>query len=448
MSSDFLIKAEGVSKKYCRDLRRSLRYGLQDLFHEVIRKPRSTELRPLEFWSLRDVSFELGRGEAIALLGRNGAGKSTLLQLLNGRLKLDEGRVTVRGKTGLVTELGAGFNPVQTGRENVHNSAAVLGLSRDQIDSLYGDIVEFAELGEVMETPVQTYSTGMRARLGFSVIAHLRPDVLLGDEVLTVGDLGFRRKCVKHMKRYQNEGGTLILVAHDTYYLQSIATRCMILDQGQVIFDGPAQEGFAAYFDLLRMSSAEIGRASQIISAELGESEETRQGTDGAESGVEEEPSATVRREDPTEEKPAVIDHVHVRGENGDGVQLGKDAIVEIRYRALRVIENVYLGFSIHTADMSARISVGFNGLEGERRLALPEGEGKWCCRIKSIPLAGGRYAISAAIVDFESKLPLAELGREDAAIEFQVEAEPTRSNTIRSYLETVLVLETEWESG
>jgi lipopolysaccharide transport system ATP-binding protein len=188
---EILIKAENVSKKFSKDLKRSLYYGVLDVFSGIKGSDKKRELRKDEFWAVRDVSFEVRRGECLGLIGHNGAGKSTLLKMLNGLIKPDEGKITMHGKVGALIELGAGFNPILTGRENIYNNAAVIGFSKKEIDAKFDEIVAFSEIEEFLDMPVQNYSSGMKVRLGFAIAAQMEPDVLIIDEVLAVGDLGF-----------------------------------------------------------------------------------------------------------------------------------------------------------------------------------------------------------------------------------------------------------------
>ena len=447
MSDDLLIRAEHVSKKFCRKLDRSLRYGLQDMVHELRGKPRqSDQLRPDEFWSLQDVSFELRRGESLGLIGRNGAGKSTLLQLVNGRLKLDGGRIMLRGSTGLVTELGAGFNPLQTGRENVYNSGAVLGLSRARIDELYGDIVEFAELAEAMDTPVQNYSAGMRARLGYAVVAHLNPDILMVDEVLAVGDVAFRRKCIQHLIRYLRSGGSLLLVAHDMYALQSICTRCLLLDGGRVLFEGGAVEGLSRYYEMimaLRAAGAAGGGAAGAAGAVAGG---TPAAPAAAANMLELAVPPAFEAVEPSEKHPVVIDRLSIRPANGRPCETGSPAIVEMRYRALRAIDGILWGFSIHTGDQLTRITSGLAGFDG-RRFALKGGPGVLSCTIPKLPLVAGTYVLKGAILDPETRRTLVEAGVESPPTVFTVRSDVSEENNIRSYLGNLVVIDVIWDN-
>ena len=190
-----LIICDNVGKKFCRDLRKSLWYGLVDSLNELRRRDvnEPDELRPGEFWSNKGISLEVRRGECLGLVGRNGAGKTTLLKMITGLIKPDQGRIRITGMVGAMIALGAGFNPVLTGRENIYVNASILGLSTRQIEDRIDEIVEFGELSDAIDAPVRTYSSGMNVRLGFAVAAVMvKPDVLILDEVLAVGDLAFR----------------------------------------------------------------------------------------------------------------------------------------------------------------------------------------------------------------------------------------------------------------
>lgn len=250
MADQFVIRADNISKKFCRNLKRSLWYGMRDIGNEILfRQPPAPVTRADEFWALKGISFELGKGEALGILGQNGAGKSTLLKLMIGRLKPTTGRITTQGKLAAITELGLGFNPVMSGRENIFLNAAMLGMPRAETNKILDKIVNFASIGKFIDSPVQTYSTGMRARLGYAVAAHLNPEALLIDEVLAVGDISFRRKCMQHIREYLDGGGTLLFVSHDLWAVQSICTQVIVLKHGEIIFSGATIEGIKVYFE-------------------------------------------------------------------------------------------------------------------------------------------------------------------------------------------------------
>jgi lipopolysaccharide transport system ATP-binding protein len=246
--ADTLIKVEHVSKKFCRDLKRSLWYGMSDITAGVFGRNAGTTLRKDEFWAVRDVSFEVKRGECLGLIGHNGAGKSTLLKMLNGLIRPDEGRIEMHGKIGALIELGAGFSPVLTGRENVYNNGAVLGFSKAEIDRKFDDIVAFAELEEFIDMPVQNYSSGMKVRLGFAVASQMEPDILIIDEVLAVGDVGFQIKCFNVIQEISKRSA-VILVSHTMPNIARTANMVCLLKGGKIDFLGRnLNEGITKYF--------------------------------------------------------------------------------------------------------------------------------------------------------------------------------------------------------
>lgn len=237
MSDEVLIKVENVSKKFCKDFKTSLKYGLYDLGSEILGKKRSKDLRQKEFWAVKDVSFELKRGDCLGLIGKNGAGKSTLLKMLNGLIKPDKGRIEMHGRVAAIIELGAGFNPILTGRENIYNNAAVLGFKKKEIDALYDEIVQFSEIGDYINTPVQYYSSGMKVRLGFSVAVHLKPDVLILDEVLAVGDAGFKMKSLNKMYELISSCA-VIFVNHAVTHISRVSNKILYMKKGTVAYLG------------------------------------------------------------------------------------------------------------------------------------------------------------------------------------------------------------------
>jgi lipopolysaccharide transport system ATP-binding protein len=249
MSGDVLVRIDGVSKKFCRDLKRSLWYGLKDAAADLIGRDGGSSLRQEEFWAVEDVSLELRRGECLGLIGRNGAGKTTLLKMLNGLIKPDKGRIEIRGRLGALISLGAGFNPILTGRENVYVSGSVLGLTTKEIDARFDEIVDFAGIAEFIDAPVQSYSSGMHVRLGFAVATALQPDVLLLDEVLAVGDAAFRAKCYDRLARMR-DAAAFVLVSHDTDQIARVCSRVLVLERGRERHLGDVSPGIRLYEEL------------------------------------------------------------------------------------------------------------------------------------------------------------------------------------------------------
>jgi len=246
MPDEILVKCENVSKKFCRTLKRSLIYGVQDIcsefnpFHQeadILIPETLPQLRKDEFWAVKDISFELKRGDCLGLIGHNGAGKSTLLKMLNGLIKPDHGRITMKGRIGALIELNVGFNPILTGRENVYIYGSILGFSRKEIDEKYDEIVEFAEMSEFMEMPFRSYSSGMKVRLGFAVAAQMEPDVLIIDEVLAVGDLNFQIKCLNRINKIMGNSA-VIFVSHSMQLISRTSTHILVTKKGRNIYNG------------------------------------------------------------------------------------------------------------------------------------------------------------------------------------------------------------------
>lgn len=265
--NDILIEVEGLSKKFCKDLKTSLWYGVKDLAANVLRKEQSKQLREKEFWAVKDVSFTLRRGECLGLIGHNGAGKSTLLKILNGLINPDEGKVIIKGKVGALIELGAGFNPILSGRENIYNNGAILGFTKAEIDAKVEEIIDFSEIREFIDMPVQNYSSGMKVRLGFAVAAQMEPDILIIDEVLAVGDVSFRAKCFNVLEKLIKKSA-VIIVSHSMPQIARICSDLIILKKGQILLKqkgdlGPAIE---AYYELVgSIEESQIGNGNAFI---------------------------------------------------------------------------------------------------------------------------------------------------------------------------------------
>lgn len=249
MEKEVLITAENVGKRFCKDLKRSLWYGVKDLASTIQGKDRSDQLRKDEFWAVQNINFEVRRGECLGLLGHNGAGKSTLLKMLNGLIRPDTGDITMRGRVGALIELGAGFNPILTGRENIYNNAAILGFTKKETNAKFDEIVEFSEISEFLDMPVQNYSSGMRVRLGFAVAAQMEPDILLIDEVLAVGDMGFVLKCFNQMDKQLNKTA-MIFVSHSMPQIARMSTKILVMEKGkELILTENISEGIGVYYN-------------------------------------------------------------------------------------------------------------------------------------------------------------------------------------------------------
>lgn len=375
LPDDVVVSVRGVAKKFCRNLKRSMWYGMQDLAANMLGWPARARtaaesadggLRKDEFWALREINFELRRGEALGLIGVNGSGKSTLLRLLTGIFPPDEGEIAVRGRVGALIALGAGFHPHMTGRENIYLNGSILGLSQREIRERFDEIVEFAEVGDFIDAPVSTYSSGMKVRLGFAVATATSPDLMLIDEVLAVGDLAFRAKCAERLRRLLDTGLTVIFVAHDMNAVQSLCQRVIWLDQGGIRAEGPAADVIDAYMN-------ESDR--QVLRRSLEELRRTGKGTGDIDI------VKTVLRDR--------------WGRETDCIHPFEPLTVELHYRASRRVSRPYFWVGIGSDHGSV---IGANMLFDGCQPEFVEGEGRLICHFESLPLMPQVYRLRAGI--------------------------------------------------
>ncbi len=265
--SDTVITVENLSKKYIIGHQRTQRYtALRDVITDNVKEAgrrvlrRSTASRPTreEIWALKDVSFEVKQGERLGIIGRNGAGKSTLLKILSRITEPSAGRVRLRGRVASLLEVGTGFHPELTGRENIYLNGAILGMSRAEIQRKFDEIVAFAEVEQFLDTPVKRYSSGMYVRLAFAVAAHLEPEILVVDEVLAVGDAAFQKKSIGQMEKISQGGRTVLFVSHNMATIQRLCGRGLLLERGQILEAGDIAQVISKY--LTTSESDELAR--------------------------------------------------------------------------------------------------------------------------------------------------------------------------------------------
>ena len=249
-SGQTVLSMDGVSMKFRRgELHDSLRDMIPALAARLRGGGSAQTTSKREFWALQDVSFAVERGEAFGIIGSNGAGKSTILKLLSGIMQPTRGKIAVQGRLSALIEVGAGFHPDLTGRENIYLNGTILGMSKREIRSKFDSIVDFAGLSEFIDTPVKRYSSGMYARLGFSVAAHVEPDLLIVDEVLSVGDYLFQQKCVNRMNAILRGGATVVFVSHNLHAVAGLCTRSLLLEKGRVVTCAKTDEVIREYLD-------------------------------------------------------------------------------------------------------------------------------------------------------------------------------------------------------
>ncbi len=333
-----------------------------------------------EHWVLRNVSLAVRRGEAVGIVGQNGAGKSTLLKLIVGTLRATEGRVITASRIAAILELGMGFNPDLTGRENVYHSAGLMGFTHDKIREVMPEIEGFAEIGEYFDQPVRVYSTGMQMRVAFSVATAFRPDVLIVDEALSVGDAYFQHKSFDRIRKFQEEGTTLLIVSHDRSAVQSLCTRALLLDHGRVIKDGDPEEVMDYY--------------NAIISERENETIQTTRLDDGRIQTI----SGTGE---------AVVEYIglhNAAGEPVEFVNVGEDVELKIRARAHTDIPRLVLGYMIK--DRLGQPIYGTNTHYTEQPLENVRSGAVVDYRIRfRVTIGAGTYSISTALVSTETHL-------------------------------------------
>jgi lipopolysaccharide transport system ATP-binding protein len=243
MTKDNVIEVNHVSKKFCKSLPHVIKYGFIDIGKGIMgAESSSDQLRRHEFWAIDNVSFKVKKGETLGIIGPNGSGKSTLLKLLNGIFMPDQGKIIVKGKVGALINVGAGFHPMLTGKENIYINGAILGMTKEEIDAKYDEIVDFANIGDFLDTPVKNYSSGMYVRLGFAVAIHC-------DEVLSIGDIDFRQKAMQKMRDIVNSDKTVIFISHNISAVSSFTKRAIYIKQGCIKAIGETQKVIEQYVD-------------------------------------------------------------------------------------------------------------------------------------------------------------------------------------------------------
>ncbi|MEB3211845.1 MAG: ABC transporter ATP-binding protein [Leptolyngbyaceae bacterium] len=392
MSSDeILVTVNGVSKKYCRELRRSLRYGLQDVASELFLQHKPTkELRRKEFWALQDVNFELKRGESFGIIGVNGSGKTTLLKIMQGLLKPTTGTVTMRGRVGALITLGQGFQPVLSGRENIFINAAILGVSKAEVLDRMDDILAFADLGEFIDAPVKTYSSGMKGRLGFSIATNLiSPDVLLLDEVLATGDWKFKERCFQRMEEIVSSGATIVFVSHLVPKVERLCNRVMLLHKGVVKAVGPSSDVCEEYYALPDTSDGSTVKSTKkrFVQAVKQSPDDLSESSSQEDEAMEEEELIEIHQ----------IELLNPEGQTQPQVKTLDPLMVRVTYSAhpstqkLNVIvQFLMMGDEITIAGMEHQLVVS----EINRSTSTNVLD----CVVSHIPMKAGKYRVSVTI--------------------------------------------------
>jgi len=356
-----------------------------------IRRAFGIAPRPVRvFRALDNVSFDIARGETVGIIGRNGSGKSTLLQILVGTLQPNEGEVTVKGRVSALLELGAGFNPEFSGRDNAYLAGAIIGLSRAEMDKLLPQIEKFADIGEFIEQPVKTYSSGMYVRLAFSVAIHVSPDILVVDEALAVGDTAFQTKCLTRIRRMQSEGVSIILVTHSTNTLLEYCDRGIYLRRGELVLDGACRDVVKRYANDLvdEEGGAVIYTDDAIAAVEVADDDhpETRAVALNVDGPASEIVEASILDSD---------GHARTTFNSGDQI------VVRVGIQVHRRIEAPCFGVQIKSVDDIALWAGTTQNMSLTPR-ALDPGKYEFCWYLR-LDMTGNRYVIALGIGDIDS---------------------------------------------
>ncbi len=381
--SDFAIRVEGLGKRYRigeRERYRALRDTLADAVKAPLRRlrsPRTPHVVDNTIWALRDVSLEVAPGEVLGVIGHNGAGKSTLLKILSRITEPTEGRAEVRGRVGSLLEVGTGFHPELTGRENIYLNGAILGMKRSEITRRFDDMVAFAGVERFIDTPVKRYSSGMYLRLAFAVAAHLEPEILLVDEVLAVGDAAFQKKCLGRMSDVAREGRTVLFVSHNLPSIENLCQRVVVVDGGRLVMQGDPVTCIAAY---------------------LGARTEPKPAVD----------LAAVPRLDPR--LVPVYTSLDLLGGDGSPVSAvgcGEPLEFHLTYAAEREIANAAFGIIVSNGMGMPLFFLQTRTQHGPWEKAPPRG--RVVCRLDEVPLVPGEYLLTIGCMTGERQLDLLE---------------------------------------
>jgi lipopolysaccharide transport system ATP-binding protein len=387
------IRVDGLAKRYRlgtgpREVRRTfpeaLTIAVRGAAGRLLGRQNPPPAEPADFWALKDVSFEVKPGEVVGVIGRNGAGKSTLLKVLSRIVEPTAGRAEVNGRMGSLVEVGAGFHPELSGRENVYLNGSMLGMSRREIDKKFDEIVAFAEMERFLDTPVKRYSSGMYVRLAFAVAAHLEPEILVVDEVLAVGDAEFQARCLSKMKDVSRSGRTILFVSHNIATVQNLCSRAILMTAGRVVVDGPPSTVIEAY-----NRTFAGGRGGEVDLA--------------VHPGRTSYSTPTMRRIRVVDDADGKTAFVPVRG----------TARVEIDFEADRALDVVDFGVTIKDRYQAPVFGVNTYVIPAPP-LRAPVRNGRICCRLPYLPLMPGSYRLDLYFGsrghDFDVVLDAAEL--------------------------------------
>lgn len=389
--SDVAISVQGVSKRFrigakelaSDSLIQSVWNSVKAPFKNYKNLKKLTQFNQNDatvFWALQEVNFEVRKGEVLGIIGHNGAGKSTLLKILSRITEPTSGEVKLNGRVSSLLEVGTGFHPDLTGRENVFMNGTILGMTKKEIDRKFDEIVAFSGVEQYIDTPVKFYSSGMKVRLGFAVAAHLEPEILIVDEVLSVGDIGFQRKCIGKMNEVAGSGRTVLFVSHNMAAVENLCTTGLLLDHGKVTFLGPVKDAVRKYISLFRPQTKDGFLGEHIKRSGKG--------------------SALLISFWVSDKDHSRVDLV----KSGDMVQLN------FKIQAKQAVQQVDIGFSVHREEDDQLLFILYSSYTG-KAFQLEAGVNNILCAIASLPLPEGKFLVKAQIMTHGEVLDFPEAG-------------------------------------
>ena len=387
------IRFDHVSKEFT--LHHERPRSFQELFLNLIRRERTS--RKEKYWALKDVSFEVRSGEMVGIIGPNGAGKSTVLKLITRIIEPTSGQIKVNGRVGALLELGAGFHPDLTGRENVYLNGSILGFSRAEMDRIFDDIVSFSEMSRFIDVPVKHYSSGMYMRLGFSVAMHLQPELLLVDEILAVGDQAFQLRCLDRINDMKRQKVTILLVSHSLDKVQEMCDRAIWLDEGTIQAEGPVDHVLESYMARVAATDRQALQRAEAL--------HRTSATVSPAAGPPPKKVRAARQKAAWRWGSGQAEIVRVQLLDGQGKEqrtfgTGETLVARIHYSAHERIEHPQFGVALHRAD-GFHIT-GPNTVASDYDIEAIEGDGYIDFVIPQLPLYEGAFLFSAAIYDHE----------------------------------------------
>jgi lipopolysaccharide transport system ATP-binding protein len=371
MDDDVVLGVYDVSKKFSRNLKSLMKYGFYDIGRNVLGiNVDSGKLRMDEFWAVKDISFELHRGETLGIIGPNGSGKSTMLKMLNGIYMPDKGTIEVRGKVGALIEVGAGFHPMLSGRENIYVNGAILGMSKKEIDEKFDEIVAFADIGDFLDSPIKSYSSGMHVRLGFAIAVHCEPDILLIDEVLAVGDGVFRNKCYKRLNEIKEKKNVaIVFVSHDLYTVEKFCDRGILIDNGKIKSKGEKEIVIRDYQYIITQSIQK--GITDVISDSFYCTKDV---------------------------EITNVEYLDINGKQSTDFSFGATIRIRVGYKTKQIVYEPVIQIALFNSN-GIKIS-NFGTHLDQIKINSIQGEGSLECRFENIPLLPDKFFVNVSFYD------------------------------------------------